>query len=424
MSRATRRATSARLLQAGALLVVVAIVIGAYLVFRPGGDREELTVSFDRTVSLYPGADVRILGVPVGEVESVTPMGETVQVDLWWDSSYDVPADAKAVIVSPAIVGDRYVQLTPAFDGGAVMESGTVLDASRSATPTELDEVYSSLDQLATALGPDGANRDGALDRLLRTTAKSFDGQGEKFNKTLSNFAKLTSTLDRNSDEIFGSVTELERFVSALAANDTAVRSFNTSLAGVAEVLSGERDDLATALSSLSGSLTEVQDYVRDNRGALRDDVDALVAVTRQLVDQRDNVAALLEAAPTTVANIGAAYNPELGTLDSRSNVQTSQALFDFNQSLDDGFVALGDPAGAGSVAAPCFLLFATDPVQAASCNTAATPLLRAALYTPIGGLPAVATRTAPSADTTFDGVTRPTADDPLDGLLTGSVTR
>lgn len=316
------RPGSGKLLVGGIAVVLIALVAGLLLLISPGSDgKNHLTVDFDRTVSLYEGADVRILGVTVGEVDSVEPRGEQVRVDLSWDTEYEVPADAKAVIVSPSIVGDRYIQLTPAYESGPTMEDGTNLDSSHTAVPVELDQVYDSLDQLATALGPDGANKNGALDRLLTSSAGALDGQGKKFHRMLNDLSKLTGTLDDNKDELFGSMTQLERFVKALADNDTAVRRFNSSLSEVSSMLSGERDDLAGALRALGSSLNEVRTYVRDNRGALKKNVGALVDVTDQLVDQRKNLAKIMNTAPTALANQVLAYNPSIGALDNRSTV-------------------------------------------------------------------------------------------------------
>ena len=116
-----KRRTLTSVLSAVAVLAVVAALLLAVL---PDDDKKMLTASFPRTVSLYEGSDVRILGVPVGTVESVTPTGTDVTVTMSYDAKHKVPADAQAVIVSPAIVGDRFVQLTPVYTGGDVLEDG------------------------------------------------------------------------------------------------------------------------------------------------------------------------------------------------------------------------------------------------------------------------------------------------------------
>lgn len=355
--------TVRKVLLGGVILVCAALVAGVLLVIRPGGgNTNHLTVNFDRTVSLYEGADVRILGVQVGQVDSVEPMGETVRVKLSWDADYKVPADAKAVIVSPSIVGDRYIQLTPAYESGPVMDDATVLDASHTAVPVELDQVYDSLDQLATALGPDGANKNGALDRLLSSSADALDGQGKKFHRMLNDLSKLTNTLDDNKDELFGSMTQLERFVRALADSDTAVRRFNSSLSEVSSMLAGERDDLSGALRALGSSLDEVRTYVRDNRGALKSNVRALVDVTDQLVDQRKNLAKIMNTAPTTLANQVLAYNPSIGALDNRSTIFPASTVTPHSDPAYRGFNAglayLDNPGvGLGVLKSQCAFL-------------------------------------------------------------------
>ncbi len=134
--------------------------------------------------------------------------------------------------------------------------------------PLELDQIYSSLDDLTVALGPNGANKKGALTDLLDTTAQNFGGQGAKFHRTIENFSRLSGTLADNKDQLFGSVRELEGFVHTLARNDHTVRSFNTSLAQVSQMLKGERGDLAASLHNLGIAMRQVSGFVRDNRDA------------------------------------------------------------------------------------------------------------------------------------------------------------
>src|SRR5690606_9966045 len=123
--------------------------------------QRRMTAYFTRTVGLYPGADVRILGIRVGEVTSVDPVGDAVKVELKYDAKYKVPANAQAVIVNQTLVADRYVQLTPAYKGGAVMADGATLTTSRTVVPVEIDDIGGSLNDLSKALGPDGANAPG-----------------------------------------------------------------------------------------------------------------------------------------------------------------------------------------------------------------------------------------------------------------------
>jgi phospholipid/cholesterol/gamma-HCH transport system substrate-binding protein len=312
------------------LVAVAALVVAAAMLVMPDQDKKYLTASFPRTVSLYEGADVRILGVPVGQVESVVPTGTDVTVKMWYDAKHQVPADAEAVIVSPAIVGDRYIQLTPVFTkGDQALADGAELSTKDTSTPLELDEIYQSIDDLTVALGPEGANKEGALTRLLDSTARNFAGQGEQFNQTIKDLGKLTGTLDNNKEELFGTVRQMERFVSALEENDQTVRSFNQSLAGAAEMLEGERDDLAASLRNLGIAMKQVSAFVRENRGALTENIEGLNAVTKILVKQRDALEETLNVAPLALNNLFLTYNPTTGTLDTRANVGETLGQFE-----------------------------------------------------------------------------------------------
>jgi phospholipid/cholesterol/gamma-HCH transport system substrate-binding protein len=303
-------------------LVVAALVIASLVTFVfGGGDQKTLTADFPRTVSLYVGSDVRVLGVPIGKVDSVTPSGTQVIVKMHYDPKVSIPANAKAVIISPSIVGDRFVQLTPAYSGGQALADGATLQQDRTAVPLELDQIYSSLDGLTTALGPNGANQKGALTDLLDTTAANFGGQGAKFHQTIKDFSKLSGTLADNKDNLFGSVRELEGFVRTLARNDHTVRSFNQSLAQVSGMLKGERGDLAASLHNLGIALKQVSGFVKDNREILGKNIRGLDDVTQILVKQRKALAETLQDAPLALNNLALTYNPQAGTLDTRANI-------------------------------------------------------------------------------------------------------
>ena len=215
------------------------------------------------------GSDVRVLGVAVGTVDEVTPSGTDVEVTMSYDADVQIPDDASAVIIAPSIVGDRFVQLTPAYDGGPVLADGAELGTDRTSMPLELDQVYSSLNDLNVALGPTGANRQGALSDLLEVTADNFGGQGAAFHQTIEDFGRFSQTLSNNREELFGTAEKLQSFLQTLAENDTTVRQFNRSLARISGMLSGERQELAAALDNLGGALEQVSGFVRENREIL-----------------------------------------------------------------------------------------------------------------------------------------------------------
>jgi phospholipid/cholesterol/gamma-HCH transport system substrate-binding protein len=304
------------------LAVVVALAVIATLTYAlwPEPPRKRLTAHFPRTVGLYEGSDVRVLGVPIGRVERVVPDGTSVRVEMTYEEKYDIPADAGAAVISPSIVSDRYVQLTPVYREGPVLADGAEIALDQTAVPVELDRIYSSLDDLAVALGPEGANKNGSLSRLLRVGAGNLGGQGERLHGTIGDLSDATQTLSGSRDDLFATVRQLQKFTSTLAANDAQVREFNTDLAVVADQLAAERGDLQLALDHLATALTEISTFVRDNRGELRANVDGLTELSKTLVKQQDALREALDVGPVALANLDHAYNAQTGTLDTRDN--------------------------------------------------------------------------------------------------------
>jgi len=302
-------------------VVLVLLLAAAGITMLNEDDSKTLTADFPRAISIYEGSDVRVLGVSVGSVEQVEPSGTDVAVTIRYDKDVKLPKDAKAVIVAPSIVGDRYVQITPAYDGGPTLPDGSTLAVEDTSVPLELDQIYSSIDDLTVALGPNGANRTGALTDLLETTAANFGGQGAQFHQTIDNFSQLSATLDDNKDELFDSAAQLEGFINTLATNDDTVRQFNTSLSSVSDVLAGERQELAAALKNLSVGLGDVTTFVKENREILGKNITNINRVAKVLVKQRDALEETLRTAPVALNNLGATYNPQAGTLDVNANI-------------------------------------------------------------------------------------------------------
>ena len=315
--------------------IIVALLAAAAVVMFQGEERKTLTAHFPRTISIYEGSDVRVLGVPVGTVDTVTPSGTDVVVTMSYDADTQIPADAEAVIIAPSIVGDRFVQLSPVYEEGEVLADGATLQEEQTAVPLELDQIYESMDDLTVALGPTGANSNGALSDLLETTAENFGGQGEQFHQTIQDFSRFSQTLDNNKEELFGSVRALEGFISTLAENDQTVRAFNQSMADVSTVLAGERGELRASLRNLATAMGQVESFVRDNREILGRNIEGLNRVARVLVKQRGALDQVLQDAPLALNNLYLTYNPQAGTLDTRANlgelpgqIQSDPAVF------------------------------------------------------------------------------------------------
>jgi virulence factor Mce-like protein len=316
-SRASRRAALV-VIYALALMLMVSAALW-WLTMAPSGTR--ITAYFAKAVGVYPDSEVKVLGVGVGRITEVTPEGDRVRVEMTVDDGIEIPADAQAVVVAPSLVSDRYVQLTPAYESGALMADRTVIPLDRTATPVELDDLTASVNDLATALGPNGANKNGALSDVLDTAAANLSGNGELFNQTIKELSDASATLADSRGDLFSTVDNLATFTETLAESDAQVKSFNDKLADVSGYLADDRDELGTALTSLGAALTDVHGFIATNKDAISSNVDKLTGVTQALVDQRAAVAEILDVAPLAMSNFLNTYDAASASFAIRGNL-------------------------------------------------------------------------------------------------------
>lgn len=117
-------------------------------------DTTHITADFDNIAGIYEGNPVTVLGLEVGKVEKITPKGALIEVRLSIEPEVKIPKEAVAVVVSPSIVTDRHIELTPVYTQGEPLSDGAHLPKSRTKTPVELDTMIKTTDQFAAALKP------------------------------------------------------------------------------------------------------------------------------------------------------------------------------------------------------------------------------------------------------------------------------
>lgn len=310
---ALRRPVS--LLVAVAMLAAV-VLVGVHLL--ASGKQKQLTAYFPRTIGIYKGSSVRVLGVAVGEVTRIQPQGTRVRVDMTYDASRKLPANVGAALVPPSIVSDRYLQLTPVYTGGPVLGNHAAIQENRTEIPVELDAIFGSLNDLNTSLGPNGANNSGALSRLVDVGAANLRGNGAEFNSTLHGFSEAINALADSKDALFGTITQLQKFTTTLAQDDGGVRRVNAELTSVAAQLAGERQDLGAALANLAQALGQVQGFVSANRTELTHDVHALTTISSGLVGEQQAIKEVIDEAPLGLHNLSLAFSTTDGDCDAK----------------------------------------------------------------------------------------------------------
>ena len=198
-------------------VVVVAVVAVVSVYVFTGSSNKKVSANFASGVGVYPGTPVKVLGIQVGSVTKVTPVGGSVLVEMSYGSKYNLPSNVGAYLVANSLVSDRYVQLAPVYSNGPMLASGANIPLQRTASPAELDDIYSALNQLSTSLGPNGANAKGALSDLINVGAANLRGNGAAFGASIKNLSAAITTLSKAAaSDLFGTITNLRKFADAL----------------------------------------------------------------------------------------------------------------------------------------------------------------------------------------------------------------
>ncbi|PND57231.1 mammalian cell entry protein [Mycobacterium sp. ENV421] len=295
-------------------IVLVLILAGGVLLRTVGhGNRVEVVGYFDNSTALFPGDDIRILGVPVGRVTAVEPHPDGVKIAFWFDRKYKVPADAMAAILSPMLVTGRAIALTPVYTGGPTLRDGAVIPRSRTAVPVEWDEVRVQLQRLTELLKPTAPGGVSTLGSFINTAADNLRGQGGTIRETIVKLSQAMSILGDHSGDIFATFKNLSILISALRGSSDVLGQLNQNLAAVTGLLADDPTKIGTAFADMNSVIGDVRDFIEDTGDTIGTTTEKLASISTALNESLDDIKQTLHIAPTTVANFTNIYEASNG---------------------------------------------------------------------------------------------------------------
>ena len=294
-------------------MLVVALIGGVGALMRSSGGRTYLVGYFDNANNIFVGDDVVILGVAVGKIDKIEPQPERVKISFWYADKYKVPADAKAVVLSPNLVTVRALQLTPAYTGGPVMANGTELPLARTAVPVEWDDLRVQLEKLTDILQPTQQGGVSTLGAFVNTAAANLRGQGADIRDSVVKLSQAVSALADHSGDLYGTFKNLAALVSALHDSGTVLRQLNQNLAAVSGALSDYPNALGDYVVALNEILDKSTKFLDDNRETLGVTSDKLAELTTAVVESLDDIKQALHVGPNVFQNVLNIYQPSQG---------------------------------------------------------------------------------------------------------------
>ncbi|MEQ4305138.1 MCE family protein [Plantactinospora sp. B6F1] len=197
-------------------------------------------------MQLNPGAEVKLRGVPIGEVREVDSDGTRARLRLALDPDRigQVPADVTARLLPKTLFGERYVALVaPAGSTAGPLRDGAVISRDRSRNGVELERVLDEALPLLRSIRPD------RLASTLAALATALEGRGEQLGRTLETLDGYLGELNR---ELPALTEDVRRLAAVLDSYDAALPDLLAILRDVtptARTVADQRTQLAAFLA-------------------------------------------------------------------------------------------------------------------------------------------------------------------------------
>jgi phospholipid/cholesterol/gamma-HCH transport system substrate-binding protein len=262
-------------LAAFALLLFVWQRFGGVAPLSPKGYRVQ--VHFPQAQNLQPNADVRMAGVTIGHVVTVTPTTGRTDAVLQIDRQY-VPLrrGTKVMTRVKTLLGETFVALAPGSRNAPMIPEGGSIANADIAQTQQLDEVLGAFD----------AKTRTTLRRYLQMTAESVDGRGADLNDALGHLGPTAQQLDTLISTLDAQRGDLQTFIDKTGGVFDAIARRPAALRGL--VRSGD-DVLATTDRMRTG---------------LRHTIDALVPLQRELRTSTGSALAVARLARPTLRTL------------------------------------------------------------------------------------------------------------------------
>ena len=309
------RSGTPRIVLAAALAALLVAGLFATNALSHRASRTTVVGYFDNSTGLFVGDDVRIRGVAVGKVAKIQPEPLRSRITFWFDRRYKVPADAKAVILSPQLVTGRAIQLTPPYAGGPTMGTGAVIGQDRTAVPVEWDDIRAQLERLTDMLQPTKPGGVSSLGALINSAAGNLAGQGDDIHDTIVKLSQTVSVLNDHSADAVGTIKNLSTLVSGLRDSSELLAQLNVNLAGVSALLADDPNKVSRAVEDLSSVVGDVRSFVAENREPLGTATEKLQSISNAVTASLDDVKQFLHITPTVAVNFNNIYEPANGSL-------------------------------------------------------------------------------------------------------------
>ncbi len=242
------------------------------------GNGYDVAADFRDSGGIFVNAEVTYRGVAVGRVSDMQLVDDGVRVVLTIDPGNEtIPADTEAVVATRSAVGEQYVDLRPADDGGPFLEDGSVIPVNRTGIPVPVEELLLNMDELVGSL--DKENLRIVVDEL----GQAFAGSGDDLGRLIDNGDLLLARAEESLPQTLQLITDGQTVLDTQVASRSAIQDWAANLRLVTDTLVDIDPDLRGLVVNAPDAGAALEQLVREagpGLGSLVRNLDILNGVT------------------------------------------------------------------------------------------------------------------------------------------------
>jgi phospholipid/cholesterol/gamma-HCH transport system substrate-binding protein len=287
-----------------AVFIVVTVLATALLALTITNGRvgsgHHFKAVFSDVTSLNTGDDVRMAGVRVGQVTSIS-VSSRRQATIGFSVEKDVrlARTVTATIRYRNLIGQRYVQLdegTGSLD--APLAAGATIGIEHTQPALDLTVLFNGFQPLFQGLDP------ASINQLSGEIIQVFQGEGPTIDNLLAQTASLTNTL-ATKDQVIGEVIDnLNAVLTTVNQHGAQLTNLVGTLQRFVSGLSADRDALANAITGIGGLTTDVGGLLEQARAPLQVSITQLQQLSANL-SSSDALNSFLQTLPTKLTTVG-----------------------------------------------------------------------------------------------------------------------
>lgn len=279
------------------IFALVTLLLTAFLARTIQGFQDEdsptYAADFADATRLEPGDDVRLAGVTVGRVKSVTLTDDArARVRFSVDRAVQMTTTSKVAIRYRNLIGDRYVALDVPVSGGRELRPGETLPVRQTRAALDLTAVFNGFRPLFAGLDSESINA------LSLSLVKALQGEGGTIASLLGSTGSLGHAIARRDATIDSLVTDLTTVLGSLNGQSASFNRLITHLRTLTGGLAQDRNLVVRALQGIDNLASATDSLLTQARPHLKGTVKGLRASVKRLRQHKDKLVEKLDLLP------------------------------------------------------------------------------------------------------------------------------